>query len=225
MLTHNDVTIPDARRVFSEIADLPVAIVGFKDIGLPFAELKALTGDIRGNGQEVALEVVSQTRADELKSIRAGVDIGVDYIFGGTHADDAVGILNGSTIKYMPFPGRIVGHPSELHGTPEEIVNSARSLSQQQSVAGLDLLAYRFAGDVETLIAAVLAAVDCPVIVAGSIASTERVRVVCRLGAWGFTVGSAIFENSFSGQKGPRGQISTILAAAADPSAGNLKPR
>ena len=217
MLTRNDVTIPDARRVFAEIADLPVAIVGFKDIGLPFAELKALTDDIRANGQEVALEVVSQTRADEINSIRAGLDIGVDYILGGTHADDAAIILNGSAIKYMPFPGRIVGHPSQLHGTPEEIIKSARSLSQQQSVAGLDLLAYRFAGDVETLIADVLFAVDCPVIIAGSIASTERVRAVCQLGAWGFTVGSAIFENSFVGEKGPRAQISAILAAAAEP--------
>jgi hypothetical protein len=213
MLTRDDVTIPDARRVNAEVADLPVPIVGFKDIGLPFAELKALTNDIRANGREVALEVVSQTRVDELKSIRAGLDIGVDYIFGGTHADDAVAILNGSGIKYMPFPGRIVGHPSELHGTPGEIVDSARMLSRKQGVAGLDLLAYRFAGDVEPLIGLVLGAVDCPVVVAGSIASVKRVQIVCRLGVWGFTVGSAIFANSFAGEKGPRGQISTVLAA------------
>jgi hypothetical protein len=212
MLTRNDVTIPDARRVYAEVADLPVPIVGFKDIGLPVDELKALTSDIRANGQEVALEVVSQTRADELKSIRAGLDIGVDYILGGTHADDAVAILTGSGIKYMPFPGRIVGHPSELHGTSEEIVESAHALSLVQGVAGLDLLAYRFSGDAETLTARVMEAVDRPIVIAGSIASAERIQFVCRLGAWGFTVGSAIFANKFSSTKGARGQVSAIAS-------------
>ncbi len=213
MLTSNDVTIPNARRVHAEVADMFIPIVGFKDVGLPFAELKALANDIHANGQEVALEVVSQTRADELRSIRAGIDIGVDYILGGTHADDAVAILNGSGVKYMPFPGRIVGHPSELHGTSEEIIDSAHLLSRMQGVAGLDLLAYRFAGDVELLIARVMEGVECPVIVAGSIASAERVRFVCRLGVWGFTVGSAIFANRFAGERGMRGQISAIMAA------------
>lgn len=223
MLTRNDVTIPDARRVFADVADLSIPFVGFKDIGLPFAELKDLANDIRTNGQKVVLEVVSQTRADELNSIRSGLDIGVDYIFGGTHADDAVEILDGSGIQYMPFPGRIVGHPSELCGTPEEIVDSARALSQKQGIAGLDLLAYRYMGDVEALIARVLTAVDCPVVIAGSIASAERIRSVCRLGAWGFTVGSAVFKKSFVDAGSLRDQISVILAAADGPQADSSK--
>jgi hypothetical protein len=37
---------------------------------------------------------------------------------------------------------------------------------------------------------------------------------VCRLGAWGFTVGGAVFEHAFAGEKTVRGQIRTILAAA-----------
>ena len=92
-----------------------------------------------------------------------------------------------------------------------------------QGVAGLDLLAYRFAGDVERLIARVMEGVECPIIVAGSIASAERVRFVCRLGVWGFTVGSAIFANRFSGKKGVRGQISAIMAAADESRSGNPK--
>lgn len=216
MLTRNDVTVPDARRVFEEIADLPLAYIGFKDLGLPVVELKALARDIRGSGQKIMLEVVSLTREDEARSVRAGLDIGVDFILGGTHSDDAVPILSGSGIGYMPFPGRIVGHPSRLCGAPEEIVESARALAGRDGVSGLDLLAYRFEGDVEPLIASILAAVDCPVVVAGSIASTERVRAVKRLGAWGFTVGSAVFEGAFEGEKSLRGQISAILAAASE---------
>lgn len=214
MLTHNDVTVADARSVFAEVADLKIPFVGFKDIGLPVPELKALAADIRGNGQEVMLEVVSQTREDELRSVRAGAEIGVDYILGGTHASEAVEILAGTGIKYMPFPGKIVGHPSTLTGTPAEIVASARALAATDGVAGLDLLAYRFSGDVESLIADVVKSIDAPLIVAGSIASVERVKIVCGLGAWGFTVGGAVFDRSFDGEKTLRGQIQAILDAA-----------
>lgn len=214
MLTHNDVTVADARKVFADVADLGIPFVGFKDIGLPVPELKALAADIRSNGQEVMLEVVSQTKDDELRSVRAAIDIGVDYVLGGTHADEAVEILGGSGIKYMPFPGKIVGHPSKLTGSPEEIVQSSRDLASREGVAGLDLLAYRFSGDVEALIADVVKSIDVPLIVAGSIASVERVRIVCELGAWGFTVGGAVFEHSFAGEKTVAGQIRTILAAA-----------
>ncbi|MGX5849192.1 4-hydroxythreonine-4-phosphate dehydrogenase [Mesorhizobium sp. PL10] len=220
MLTQNDVTVPDARAVFEEVADLPIPFVGFKDIGLPVPELKALAESIRSNGPEVMLEVVSQTKDDELRSIRAGLEIGVDYILGGTHAYEATEILAGSGIKYMPFPGTIVGHPSKLTGEPEEIVASARALCAREGVAGLDLLAYRFNGDVETLITDVVAGVDLPLIVAGSIASVEQIRTVSGLGAWGFTVGGAVFERAFAGERTLRGQLQTILDAAGKTMAG-----
>ena len=214
MLTKDDVTVPDARAVFADIADLPVPYVGFKDIGLPFGELKHLAHDIRSNGQKVMLEVVSQTREDELRSVRAGMEIGVDYILGGCHAAEAVGMLAGSGIRYMPFPGRVTGHPSRLCGPPDEIVKSAVELAGMDGVAGLDLLAYRFTGDVEALIASVVGAVDKPVIAAGSIASTDRIRTVAKLGVWGFTVGSAVFDGCFeTGAKTVRAQIRAILEA------------
>lgn len=214
MLTHNDVTVANAREVFDSIADLEIPYVGFKDIGLPINELKALAADIRSNGQKVMLEVVSEKRDDELRSLRAGLDIGVDYVLGGTHVTDGVDILNGSGVAYMPFPGEIVDHPSKLRGTIESITESARELAQTPGVAGLDLLAYRFAGDVPALISSVVQAVDCPVIAAGSIASTDRISTVSKLGAWGFTVGSAAFEGQFDGGKSLKEQLTTILKAS-----------
>lgn len=220
MLTRNDVTIPNARQVFAEIADLPVPYVGFKDVGLPVEELKALANAIQANGQQVMLEVVSQTKDDELNSLHAGMRIGVDYILGGTHAPEGTAILAGSGIKYMPFPGRVVGHPSILHGPSEQIVSSAVALAALDGVAGLDLLAYRYSGDVEALIRAVVEAVDVPVIAAGSIASEDRIRTVAQLGVWGFTVGSAVFDNAFlSGDRNVRGQVRAVLAAATATSA------
>ena len=215
MLTRNDKTIADARQVFAEIADLPLRFVGFKDIGLPVGELKALADDIRSNGQEVMLEVVSETEAGELNSLRSACEIGVDYVLGGTHAAEATAILAGTGIRYMPFPGKVVGHPSVLCGPPAAIVGSAVDLARTEGVDGLDLLAYRFSGDVEALTRDVVQAVEVPVIAAGSIASEERIRTVAELGVWGFTVGSAVFANAFkSGEPDLRGQLKAILAAA-----------
>ena len=63
MLTHEDVTVENALEVHSEIRDVGIRYVGFKDIGLPFDRLKALTKVIHESGQEVMLEVVSEGRS------------------------------------------------------------------------------------------------------------------------------------------------------------------
>ena len=60
MLTHEDVTVENAFEVHSEIRDVGLRYVGFKDIGLPFDRLKALTEVMHESGQEVMLEVVSE---------------------------------------------------------------------------------------------------------------------------------------------------------------------
>ncbi len=214
MLTQNDLTVANARAVVEEVRDLDIPFIGFKDLGLPLSELQALAADIHASGRTAVLEVVSQTRDDELRSVRSALEIGVGYLLGGTHSDDAARILAGSGITYMPFPGAVAGHPTQLTGTIEDIVASSRRLSRQDGVHGLDLLAYRFGGDVEALISAVVSSVDIPVIAAGSISSVERISKVCKLGVWGFTVGSAVFEGAFPGDTSVSGQIESILRAA-----------
>lgn len=215
MLTRNDRTVADAIEVFQQIRDTGVRYVGFKDVGLPFEEMARLVDAIHAAGLPVMLEVVSVSEESELRSVEIGRRLNVDYVLGGTRAAQATAILNGSAIRYFPFPGRIVGHPSLLRGTCEEIVESARRLASMDGVDGLDLLAYRFDGDVEHLIARVLEAVDVPVVLAGSIDSPERVGIVSRLNPWGFTIGSAIFAGQLSPVHGGlRGQIRAALAAA-----------
>ena len=171
MLTHEDVTVENALEVHGEIRDVGLRYVGFKDIGLPFDRLKALTKVIHESGQEVMLEVVSEGKRDELRSAQASLDLGVDYLLGGTHAEEVAEILAGSGIRYCPFPGRVVGHPSQLRGSIEEITESARRLAAMEGVSGLDLLAYRYDGDVSALVRSVVGAVDVPVIAAGSMNS------------------------------------------------------
>ncbi len=115
-----------------------------------------------------------------------------------------------------PFPGRIDGHPSVLLGSIAEISQDARDLSALNSVYGLDLLAYRSPGqDPIALTRDVVVASPGPVIVAGSIATPEQIRLVAGAGAWGFTIGGAIFEGRLPGAPDLAGQISEVLTITA----------
>ena len=216
MLTHGDRTVPNARAIYDEIRTTGLRYVGFKDIGLPIAELRELAMAIRADGREVMLEVVSEDKDDELRSIRAALEIGVDWLLGGTHPDEALAVLAGAPIRYCPFPGRVIGHPSLLRGSIEEIASDATALSARPGVHGLDLLAYRYDGDVEALTTAVNEASRGPVIAAGSVDSLERIDALVRIGVWGFTIGGAIFDGRFAGAPSVAGQIETVLAALGD---------
>ena len=219
MLTWHDATVPNALAVYDEIRSLPLRYVGFKDIGQPAQVLRQLVEEMHADGREVMLEVVSERVEDELRSIAAARDIGVDWVLGGTNPDQALPLLEGSGLRYCPFPGIVVGHPSVLTGSIEEIAESARSLTARSGVHGLDLLAYRHEGDVDRLVTEVLAASTGPVIAAGSVDSLERIQALNRHGVWAFTVGSAIFENQFPAGATVREQVEYVLnvAAGADP--------
>ncbi|WP_353843522.1 4-hydroxythreonine-4-phosphate dehydrogenase [Mesorhizobium sp.] len=171
--------------------------IGFKDIGLPLDALAALARQIRGGGASTYLEVVSLDRDSEIASVKAAIDLGVDYLLGGTHPEDVLPLLEGTPIRYYPFPGRIVGHPSILEGSQAEIVKSAVALASHPGVAGLDLLAYRSAGNVPSLIDAVCRAVPKPVIVAGSVDRPDQINNIRNSGAAGFTVGTSALDGRF----------------------------
>jgi hypothetical protein len=213
MLTRNDATVPDALAVYQELRSTDLRYVGFKDIGLPIEDLRVLAQAIKSDGREVMLEVVSEHAADELRSIQAAIDIGVDWVLGGTNPEPALKLLSGGGPKYCPFPGRVVGHPSLLRGTIQEIADDARSLTGREGVHGLDLLAYRFDGDVPALVAAVVEASAGPVIAAGSVDSIERIQMLNRSGVWGFTIGGAVFDGKLPGGPSRRAQIETVLRA------------
>ena len=121
-------------------------------------------------------------------------------------------IIKSTKIKYLPFPGKIVGHPSVLEGTIDEITKSAVDLSSNKYVYGLDLLSYRFKGNVEALIKSVVEETKVPIVSAGSIDSEEKIKIVSDLKVWAFTVGSAAFENKFAnGSSNIADQLEDIL--------------
>jgi hypothetical protein len=222
MLTRDDQTVPDALEVYGTLRDTDLRYVGFKDIGLPPAQLRELARAMRDDGREVFLEVVSERTEDELRSVRAALDIGVDWLMGGTHAEAALAILD--TVgppgtpgrpRYCPFPGRVVGHPSILEGTIEGIADSARELTARPGVDGLDLLAYRWQGDVPALVRAVVDAASGPIVAAGSVDSAERIDALARAGAWAFTIGGAIFDRRLPAGDSIREQVECALAMSA----------
>jgi 4-hydroxythreonine-4-phosphate dehydrogenase len=197
MATRDDRTIANARALVDEALALGVRNIGFKDIGLPYSELRELARAIRAGGARVFFEVVSLDAESELRSARAAADFGVDWLLGGTRAHVMAPIAKSAGLSYAPFPGEIVGHPSILVGSIESIVDSARALATIDGVAGLDLLAYRREGDAPALMRAVCAAIDKPVIIAGSICNPERVAATVECGAAGFTIGSAAIAGEF----------------------------
>lgn len=221
MLTRGDVTVDDALEVYRQVRGAALRYVGFKDIGVPVDRLRALAEAIRLDGRRVALEVVSESREDELRSVEAGLDLGVDYLMGGTHADEVAPMVAGSPVRYFPFPGKIIGHPSLLRGAIGEIAGSARRLAAMPGVSGLDLLAYRYDGDVDALVRAVVTAARLPIIAAGSIATGEQIRRLAERGVWGFTAGTAIFERRFPARdRSLLAQVEAVLALAAAAASG-----
>ncbi len=215
MLTRRDETIEDCLEAVAEIEPLGIRHIGFKDLGAEHATLAELHRRIKGIGAVSYLEVVSTTGVACRASARFAREIGVDCLLGGTEAGEMLEILSGSGIAYYPFPGRPDGHPTVLHGGAAEIAADCRRYAEL-GCAGVDLLAYR-AVEAEPLelVRAARSAIPGRLIVAGGIGSPARIRDLAAAGADAFTIGSAVFDGSFSGRKGTTAaQLWDVLAAA-----------
>ena len=196
MLTYNDTTVKDALNIFRECKDAPVKHWGFKDVGLPPEEMKAVVREMKTAGKTTYLEVVSLSEEEGLRGARIAVEAGFDVLMGTVFFDSILEYLKAKPIRYYPFPGHIYGHPSILDGSMDEIVAHARFL-ESQGVQGMDLLSYRYVGDAPQLLQEVVKATNVPIVSAGSIESYKRLAEVWQTGAWGFTIGSALFDKKF----------------------------
>ena len=196
MLTYNDSTVKEALQIFRECRNAPVTHWGFKDVGLAPDEMKTLVHEMKEAGKTTYLEVVSLSEEEGLRGARIAVEAGFDILMGTVFFDSILEFLKGKPIQYFPFPGHIYGHPSILDGTIEEIVNHACFL-ESKGVEGMDLLSYRYTGDAPQLLREVVKATHIPIVSAGSIESYKRLAEVWQAGAWGFTIGSALFDRKF----------------------------
>jgi NAD(P)H-dependent flavin oxidoreductase YrpB (nitropropane dioxygenase family) len=204
------VTVYNAIDVFEEAKNTNVKYFGFKDVGLPKEKLTQLHSNMKKAGKTTFIEVVTATKEDNVRSAKMAVELGVDYLIGGTAVKQTLPLLRGSNIKYFPYIGKIVGHPCLLRGTVEKITRDAKMV-ERLGAAGIDLLAYRYDRDPEPMIKSVQKCVKTPLIVAGSIDSIERVRKMVDLGVWSFTIGSAFFDKKFAPNGTLTDQITTVL--------------
>ncbi len=213
MLTCADRTVEDCLAVLETVADLGLKHIGFKDIGQPEPVLAELNRRIKATGATSYLEVVSLSTESARQSARAALRLGVDRLLGG---DDpgAVVAETGGRLPYYPFVGRPEGHPTALRGAASDIAEGCRQ-AEALGCAGVDLLAYRAVdADPVDLIRAARGCVTGTLLVAGSIASPERVRDLKAAGVDAFTIGSALFERRFSpGKDSLREQVKDVLTA------------
>ncbi|MFN8381511.1 MAG: hypothetical protein U0V02_06210 [Anaerolineales bacterium] len=196
MLTYNDSTVKDALKIFRECKDAPVSHWGFKDVGLPPEDMKTLVHEMKKAGKTTYLEVVSLSEEEGLRGAQIATEAGFDVLMGTVFFDSILDYLKDKPIKYYPFPGHIFGHPSIMDGTIEDIVAHAKFL-ESKGVQGLDLLSYRYVGDAPRLLTEVVKTTNVPIVSAGSIESYKRIAEVWKTGAWGFTIGSALFDKKF----------------------------
>jgi hypothetical protein len=216
MLTRSDETIVDCLETWTAIASVGLSHAGFKDVGVDIETLIELNRRMQADGVTTYLEVVSTSPDDCLKSAQAAVAIGVDRPMGGTQVAEMMAIIAGTGIQYLPFPGVPVGHPTALGGDPDLVHQQCRAFDEM-GCGGVDLLAYRATeADPIELVRAARRGTSGYLVVAGSVSTAEQIDALRGAGADAFTVGSAVFDGSFSPNKGLlTSQLRDVMQAAS----------
>lgn len=198
MLTHNDLTVNNASQIFEECKESKAVYWGFKESPLPLDEMKTLFAYMKKCGKKTFLEVVEYDEEKGIEEAKIAVECGCDILMGTCYSDKINDYCRENNMKYMPFVGKITGRPSILEGTIDDMIIEANKYIKK-GVYGIDLLGYRYTGDAVKLNSLFVKNVPAPVCLAGSIDSYERLDEVKSANPWSFTIGSAFFENKFSG--------------------------
>lgn len=198
MLTHNDVTVKNAKEVFESCKNTKAKYWGFKEVGLPLEEMKELFSYMKSLGKTTFLEVVAYTEEECLEGAKMAVACGVDILMGTLYFQSIMDYCKENNLKYMPFVGEITGRPSVLRGTIQGMIDEANSYIANGAY-GIDLLGYRYEGDAVELNKKFVAGVNAPVCLAGSVNDYKRLDEVKDADSWTFTIGGAFFENKFDG--------------------------
>lgn len=209
MLTHHDRTVAQAAEIFQQCENTRAKFWGFKEEGLPLPQMQQLFARMKACGKTTVLEVVAYTEDACLAGAHRAAACGCDILMGTVFFDSVFDFCKANGLKYMPFVGHITGRPSVLTGDIDTIIRQAQHYLAK-GVYGIDLLAYRYTGDASALIRQLIAHVDGPVCLAGSVNSYARLAEVKASGAWSFTIGGAFFENRFDGTFAQ--QIDTVCA-------------
>ena len=196
MLTHNDITVPNAIGVFAENKHAKAEYWGFKDVGVTLEEGEALMRAMLDAGKRVVIEPL--TKDEEMANKWA--DLAVKY-----HIDGVLGYyfqsvsdkLKAANINYFPpFGNR--NDEMKLVGTIPELIDEAMEIINAGS-SGIRMSAYRWVdGNPEDLAAALkekFDAANIPFMMTGSVNDFGKLDFIKKMHPWGITVGGALFED------------------------------
>ncbi|MCM1377525.1 MAG: hypothetical protein NC097_03845 [Clostridium sp.] len=198
MLTYNDFTVDNAEEIFDQCRDSKAQFWGMKESPLSIDRMKSLYMKMRDSGKTTLLEVVCYDEESGMRGAEIAAECGVDILMGTMFYPSIAKFCKSHNIKYMPFVGDIEGRPSVLKGEMDGIVRQAEE-AIRCGADGIDILGYRYEGDPVALNKTLVKGCPADVCIAGSIDSFQRLDEVRQTGAWGFTIGSAFFDNKFGG--------------------------
>lgn len=214
MLTHHDVTIPNALEVFEEVKDTGLKFIGCKDIGLPIEKLQELFMRMRKVNMTTFIEVVSNDEEKHFMGVEKAIRVGADYLIGGMPGFTRKTLEylkeKKANLKFFPYIGKVIGHPCVLEGSIDEIVNNGVEF-EKMGIHGINLLLYRYTGNVNLLLDRVNETLKIPLIVAGSIDNFEKIDQMKKKKVWAFTIGGAILEKKFAPEKNIKEQVTAVL--------------
>lgn len=198
MLTHNDFTTENAEKIFEQCKNTNAKYWGFKEKPLSKDRMKKLVSRMKDCGKITVLEVVAYTAEEGLAGAMTAAECGCDVLMGTKFNREISDFCRAQNLKYMPFVGNLEGRPSVLTGSIDDIIKEAR-YAIANGAYGIDLLGYRYVGDVKKLITRLVRETEAPVCVAGSVDCYDKLDEIKEFNPMAFTIGSAFFENKFDG--------------------------
>lgn len=198
MLTWHDVTVANAKEIFTECKDAPAKHWGFKVEGTTPESMTELARCMKENGKTVYIEVLAMNEEVCLDAAKRCVAAGVDHLLGTVYYESVAKVCEEAGLKYSPFAG--LADDSRLRGSIESIVENAKSIVARNT-SGITISGFRYVdGDPVELLRALDPAMEKPFRLSGSINTFERIdflKTLPNLAA--FTIGGAFFEGKFGG--------------------------
>lgn len=195
MLTHNDVTVPNALGVFEANKHAKAEYWGFKDAGVTLEEGEELLKAMISAGKHVVIEPLTQDEEMANKWADLAMKYQIDGVLGYFFPSVSEKLKVEGINFFPPFGTR--NDEMKITGTIEELVNAASEIIDAGS-PGIRMSAYRWIdGNPEELAAALKAKFDdvgIPFMMTGSVNDFSKLDVIKQMKPWGITVGGALFE-------------------------------
>ena len=146
-----------------------------------------------------------------MRGAKLAVECGFDCLLGTIFYDSVAAYVKTTGLKYYPFVGKVSQSPSILEGSVDEMLEQTKRY-MEKGACGVDLLGYRYVdGDPNVLSAAYIKASGIPVVLAGSIGSEARMKLVQQMNPAFFTMGSALFTKNFVSDGSFRDNLSAVV--------------